>query len=96
MVAKKKDRLITENDRLKAQLLNVVLDRAQTNLINTQLQLKNAQLAITIAQRDVDTANADLHVFGKELEQKYKFDMKTASVNWESGEIKRSDTDGEG
>ena len=81
--------VVTDTDRLKAQLLNAVTDRAQTNLVNTQLQLKNAQLAGVIAQRDVDVANQDLNTFAKELEQRYNFDMRVDSVNWESGEISR-------
>lgn len=92
MVAKnKKDKPISENDRLKAQVLNMALDRAQSDMTNAKVRKENALLSMVIAQRDLDTANVDLNRLAAELQKKYGFDMKTDSVDWTTGEIHRGE-----
>lgn len=96
MVKKAADKPISENDRLKAQVLNMSLDRAQSDLVNAKLRMENAKLSLAIAQRDVDTTHAELNQFADELQKKYKFDMRTDSVDWTTGEIRRGVKPGEG
>ena len=96
MVAKnKKDKPISENDRLKAQLLNAVLDRAQADMTSAKVRKENALLSMVIAQRDINTADADLTVYAAELQKRYGFDMKADSVDWTTGVIHRG-SNGEG
>lgn len=90
------DKPISENDRLKAQILNMSLDRAQSDLVNAKLRMENAKLSLAIAQRDVDTTNAELNQFAEELQKKYSFSMHTDSVDWTTGEIRRGVKPGDG
>jgi hypothetical protein len=89
--AKKKDppSTISVEDRLKLQLLNAVVDRADKALEGEKLRMENARLGMVITQRDLDTSKGDLKVFGDALAEKYQFDMATDSVDWLTGEIKR-------
>lgn len=93
MVVKKKKEaplpLITENDRLKLQLLNAYVDRSRGALDNEKMRMENARLGMAIAQRDLDVAKGDLALLGTELAEKYQFSMQTDSVDWTTGEIRR-------
>ena len=102
MVAKnKKNKPISENDRLKVQVLNAVLDRAQADMNNAKVRQENAKLSMVIAQRDINTTESDLNVLAAELQKKYGFDMKLDSIDWTTGVIHRGGnasggTDGQG
>ena len=86
----KENKNISENDILKAQLLNVVLDRSQSDLTNAKVRMENAQLSMVIAQRDINGAESNLKEFADYLQREYGFDMKVDSVDWATGEIRRN------
>lgn len=87
--AQKNENIISENDRLKLQLLNANADRAEMAVENAQVRMKNAQMGILIAQRDLDVLKGELKVFGDTIASKYNFSLTTDSVDWTTGEIKR-------
>ena len=81
--------VISENDRLKTQLLNSYVDRANSELKVAKIALENAKLLITIAQRNLNVATSDLDQYGAALAENYNFDQEKDQVNWATGEIIR-------
>jgi hypothetical protein len=77
---------ISETDRLKFQVLNLLVDREELNLSNAHLQTQ-------IIQGQLNQAQAKLTSLLKEYEESYDFDAQTDAVNWSTGEVTRNATE---
>jgi len=97
MVAKRKKvpDTVSVEDRLKLQLLNSYVDRAQETIEKFLAKLEMAKMGVAGAQSDLSHARADLDSFGEELKKRYNLNLDVDRVDWGTGAITRSVGEGD-
>ncbi len=87
--------VISEKDILRLQLFNVVVDRSEMAVSQSETKLESAKMAIIITSRDLTKAKADLAEYSDYLRDTYEINFETDQVDWKTGEITRGEESGD-